>query len=66
MELSATNSTCSEGEWQCTDKLCIPEDWVCNQEVDCLDGSDEGVGCTLKDLECAGFRFVVQISSTFQ
>lgn len=31
----------------CKDRLCIPKEWVCNDDPDCLDGSDETLGCTL-------------------
>lgn len=49
------NSTCEKDHWQCTDKLCIPEEWVCNGDIDCLDGSDEGIGCSA-NITCDGFK----------
>lgn len=53
--LAPASANCSQGEWQCLDRLCIPEEWVCNGDLDCLDGSDETLGCT-KSLPCDGFK----------
>lgn len=33
--------TCSQDEFRCQDGRCISEQFVCDQDRDCLDGSDE-------------------------
>ena len=37
--------TCSSNEFHCTSGPCIPSHWYCDQERDCLDGSDEPATC---------------------
>lgn len=37
--------TCSSNEFHCTSGPCIPSHWYCDQERDCLDGSDEPASC---------------------
>jgi hypothetical protein len=32
---------CTESEFRCVDQQCIPSRWVCDQENDCGDNSDE-------------------------
>ena len=34
-------SACGEGKFQCTSGQCIPGNWKCDGERDCLDGTDE-------------------------
>ncbi|XP_044029701.1 low-density lipoprotein receptor-related protein 2-like isoform X2 [Siniperca chuatsi] len=36
---------CHQGQWQCDDGNCIPDVWRCDEDGDCLDGSDE-MDCT--------------------
>ncbi|XP_074000092.1 putative vitellogenin receptor yl isoform X1 [Rhodnius prolixus] len=43
------------GMFRCLDRLCIPLEWACNGELDCLDGSDEHLGCKT-DHHCEGFQ----------
>ena len=35
--------TCSPDEFSCTNKRCIPQEWVCDNEDNCGDGSDENL-----------------------
>lgn len=38
--------TCDESHFQClSDGECIPDVWVCDDEEDCEDGSDERQHC---------------------
>ena len=33
---------CPDDEFACNNSQCIPNYWVCNDDDDCGDGSDEG------------------------
>ena len=38
--------TCDDSHFQClSDGECIPDQWVCDDEEDCEDGSDERQQC---------------------
>ena len=39
--LLTARGACSSGEFACKDGNCISIQWQCDQETDCLDGSDE-------------------------
>ena len=55
------NSNCSARQFQCSNKLCIPTNWICDGDNDCRDHSDE------KSLTCkAGFRRMKCDSHHFQ
>merc|ERR1712154_526721 len=41
---------CNGTDFQCKNGQCIQDDWVCDTEADCTDGSDE-VGCPT---DCSG------------
>ncbi|KAF6216065.1 hypothetical protein GE061_000403 [Apolygus lucorum] len=50
--------TCTAKEFRCSDGRCIPENWQCDREIDCKDGSDENEStchldmCTLDQFQC--------------
>lgn len=51
---STAQVTCDESHFQClSDGECIPDVWVCDDEEDCEDGSDERQQCR----KCAFFFF---------
>ena len=54
------NYTCPEGYWTCLDKTCIVEGLVCDNEMDCPDGSDElnceRYACSEGYIKCADFK----------
>lgn len=44
--MSTAQVTCDESHFQClSDGECIPDVWVCDDEEDCEDGSDERQHC---------------------
>ena len=51
-QLSPFTLNCTEDEFRCLDKTCIPDYMVCDGDVDCMDGSDEILGCTLRVSVC--------------
>ncbi|KAK6624765.1 hypothetical protein RUM44_011625 [Polyplax serrata] len=54
--VSKVNVTCSPDEFTCLNKDCIKSTWVCDGHPDCLDGSDETVGCGSKMTCHGGFK----------
>jgi hypothetical protein len=34
-------SQCNDGEFECTDKMCVPQDMICDGHKQCFDGEDE-------------------------
>ncbi|XP_059153683.1 sortilin-related receptor-like isoform X1 [Physella acuta] len=44
-------TSCKDGEFRCTNGICVQIDWVCDTEVDCSDGSDEQQNC---ETDCTG------------
>jgi len=54
---------CSEGQWQCGNKLCIPTLWQCDGDNDCGDLSDEREcgaqqSCKGKQFQCGNAKCV--------
>lgn len=47
-EIDCPNTTCSENQFTCKNKKCIPIVWVCDDDFDCEDHSDEGEHCSLR------------------
>ncbi|XP_060648094.1 very low-density lipoprotein receptor-like [Drosophila nasuta] len=41
--LESQRGNCSQGEWQCVDKECIPTNSLCDGKIDCSDGADEAL-----------------------
>jgi len=37
--------SCNDDQFKCNDGQCIPSAWLCDFEIDCLGGEDEGEGC---------------------
>lgn len=38
-----TVAGCADNEFQCKNGLCIQEEWTCDTDNDCWDGSDENL-----------------------
>ncbi|KAK7480314.1 hypothetical protein BaRGS_00028482 [Batillaria attramentaria] len=36
-----SDSQCFDGDFECANRECVPEDWRCDNDPDCDDGSDE-------------------------
>lgn len=44
--IATAQVTCDDSQFQClSDGECIPDVWVCDDEEDCEDGSDERQHC---------------------
>ncbi|XP_034115677.1 very low-density lipoprotein receptor-like isoform X1 [Drosophila albomicans] len=41
--LESQRGNCSQGEWQCVDKECIPTSSLCDGQINCSDGADESL-----------------------
>lgn len=42
---SAPVTTCDENTFMCSNKVCIPKQFLCDHDDDCGDGSDESPEC---------------------
>lgn len=50
------NIECNENEFACLlDNMCIPMELVCDGVKQCMDGSDEELGCLDIKKKCKGF-----------
>ncbi|MBN3319272.1 LRP4 protein, partial [Atractosteus spatula] len=60
-ELNCVESQgCLSGEWECVNKICIPQELQCNGVNDCIDNSDEN-GCETcgeTDVRCSSGRCI--------
>lgn len=47
--------TCQESEFSCASGLCVPSEWLCDNEDDCGDGTDEicPFTCSPEHFRCA-------------
>ncbi|KAI1884878.1 hypothetical protein AGOR_G00214400 [Albula goreensis] len=55
--VSAARPSCDGGQYQCvSDGECIPQPWVCDEEEDCEDGSDEQQNCPIRTCSSTQFR----------
>ena len=62
---------CSFDEFPCSNGKCISNDWLCDEEDDCGDGSDESnINCELSSIEPIGehtswplYQLVIKIIS---
>ncbi|XP_075540322.1 terribly reduced optic lobes isoform X26 [Dermacentor variabilis] len=64
--VNASRSLCNSTEFRCRDGTCIPLSYVCDEEVDCKDGSDELCDttrdCEPNQFKCDGGRKCVDSS----
>ena len=52
--LSLAPKTCGPDEFACSSGACLKKTWVCDDSVDCIDGSDEK-NCSKLSCYCHGF-----------
>ena len=52
---------CKPDEWfKCNDGFCVPKDWRCDGEPDCMDGSEE-IGCDTETLPGKNLPDIVRL-----
>merc|ERR1719474_2020731 len=56
-EQSGDKMVCTTTQFECLPGVCIPESWVCDNEIDCQNGKDEAectevIGCDQGDFRC--------------
>ena len=56
-EIGCPEATCDEGYFQCNNGACIPGVWVCDNDDDCKDNSDEASFCLALDRTCEEGHF---------
>ncbi len=54
------SSNCSKAQFRCSDGLCIPTNWVCDSDKDCIQGEDE------KEGTCEGKKPVTCLENQFR
>lgn len=71
-EKNCKNRKCFVSEFKCPSGRCIPMNWVCDEEMDCSDGSDEGKKASCDTLTTSNlcdpsyFKYVLaHLSKTF-
>ncbi len=58
-ELSnCTRRECRRGEFRCGNGLCVNQNYMCDHDDDCGDGSDEPHNCTFTPCTSTQFRLV--------
>uniref|UniRef100_A0A3Q3R0H9 EGF-like domain-containing protein n=1 Tax=Monopterus albus TaxID=43700 RepID=A0A3Q3R0H9_MONAL len=63
--VSVFNNTCSDNEFMCQNRQCIPKHFVCDHDNDCSDGSDESQECEYltcgpNEFRCANGRCLIR------
>ncbi|XP_059475497.1 low-density lipoprotein receptor-related protein 1 isoform X2 [Neocloeon triangulifer] len=55
-EAGCDKKTCASSQFKCDNNKCIPSIWLCDNEDDCGDKSDEHVNCTVRTCTEDQFR----------
>lgn len=50
---------CEQNQFRCDKYRCIPKRWVCDEDEDCIDGSDEAENCPKETCQAPMFTCAV-------